>query len=96
MDDFGSGYSSLNSLQDFNFDVVKIDMKFMRTLDTNTQTPKIVRSIVDMIRSLGLRSLVEGVETESQLSFVQDVRVDMAQGFLFSKPIPIEDLKFSA
>ena len=71
-------------------------MKFMRTLDTNTQTPKIVRSIVDMIRSLGLRSLVEGVETESQLSFVQDVRVDMAQGFLFSKPIPIEDLKFSA
>ena len=96
MDDFGSGYSSLNSLQDFNFDVVKIDMKFMRTLDTNTQTPKIVKSIVEMIRSLGLRSLVEGVETESQLSFVQDVRVDMAQGFLFSKPIPIEDLKFSA
>ena len=96
MDDFGSGYSSLNSLQDFSFDVVKVDMKFMRTLDSNDQTPTIVKSIIEMIRNLGLRSLVEGVETEKQLEFIKDAKVNMAQGFLFSKPVPLEDLKFSA
>ena len=94
LDDFGSGYSSLNSLQEFNFDVVKVDMRFMRTLGTNPQTKIIVNSIIEMTKNLGLRSLVEGVETEYQYEYIREIGVDMAQGFLFSRPVPIDELKF--
>ena len=94
LDDFGSGYSSLNSLQDFRFDVIKVDMKFMRTLESNPQTSIIVKSIIEMTKSLNLRSLVEGVETQTQYDFISEIGVDMAQGFLFSRPVPIEELKF--
>ena len=95
LDDFGSGYSSLNSLQDFTFDVIKVDMKFMRTLESNPQTSIIVKSIIEMTKSLNLRSLVEGVETQTQYDFINEIGVDMAQGFLFSRPVPIDDLKFN-
>ncbi len=94
LDDFGSGYSSLNSLQDFKFDVVKIDMKFMRTLETKRETSIIVSSIAEMVSALGLRSLTEGVETRFQYEFIKEVHIDMAQGFLFSRPVPIEELTF--
>jgi EAL domain-containing protein (putative c-di-GMP-specific phosphodiesterase class I) len=96
LDDFGSGYSSLNSLQEFNFDVIKVDMKFMRTLESNPQTGIIVTAIVQMTKNLGLRSLVEGVETDTQYDFIKNAGVNMAQGFLFSRPVPLEELDFSA
>ena len=96
LDDFGSGYSSLNSLQEFNFDVIKVDMKFMRTLESNPQTGIIVTSIIQMTKNLGLRSLVEGVETDNQYDFIKNAGVNMAQGFLFSRPVPIEELDFTA
>ncbi len=92
LDDFGSGYSSLNALQDFDFDVIKVDMRFMRTLDNKPQTAVIVTSIIDMVKNLGVKSLVEGVETKDQYKFLQNIGTDMAQGFLFSKPVPIEEL----
>ncbi len=92
LDDFGSGYSSLNALQDFDFDVIKVDMRFMRTLDNKPQTAVIVTSIIDMVKNLGVKSLVEGVETNDQYKFLQNIGTDMAQGFLFSKPVPIEEL----
>ena len=95
LDDFGSGYSSLNSLQDYSFDVIKVDMRFMRTLSDRPQTAVIVTSIVDMVKNLGVKSLVEGVETKEQYDFLQNIGTDMAQGFLFSKPVPKEDLDFS-
>lgn len=94
LDDFGSGYSSLNSLQDFNFDVIKVDMKFMRTLETSPQTKIIVKSIIEMTKNLKLRTLMEGVETETQAKFIRDIGVDMSQGYLFSRPVPIDELKF--
>ena len=94
LDDFGSGYSSLNSLQDFNFDVIKVDMKFMRTLETSPQTKIIVKSIVEMTKNLNLRTLMEGVETENQARFIKAIGVDMSQGYLFSRPVPIDELKF--
>ena len=92
LDDFGSGYSSLNVLQDFTFDVIKVDMRFMRTLERSPETEVIVRSIIEMSKNLGLRSLVEGVETRKQYDFLKRIGTDMAQGFLFSKPVPIEEL----
>ena len=94
LDDFGSGYSSLNSLQDFKFDVIKVDMRFMRTLENKPETSIIVSSIIDMARCLGIRSLTEGVETDYQYDFIKMIHVNMVQGFLFSKPVPIEELKF--
>ena len=92
LDDFGSCYSSLNSLQDYNFDVIKVDMRFMRTLSDKPQTAVIVTSIIDMVKNLGVRSLVEGVETKEQYDFLHNIGTDMAQGFLFSRPVPINEL----
>lgn len=93
LDDFGSGYSSLNALQDFNFDVIKVDMSFMRKLFDNPQASVIVTSIINMIKDMKTKSLVEGVETEEQYNFLKDIGTDMAQGFLFNKPVPIEELE---
>ena len=95
LDDFGSGYSSLNSLQDFSFDVIKVDMKFMRTLESNPQTKIIVKSIIEMTKNLKLRSLMEGVETQYQYDFIKKIGIDMAQGFLFSRPVPLEQLNLN-
>ena len=69
-------------------------MKFMRNLERNPQTSIIVASIIDMAKCLGIKSLTEGVETEYQHEFINTMHVNMAQGFLFSKPVPISELKF--
>jgi EAL domain-containing protein (putative c-di-GMP-specific phosphodiesterase class I) len=68
----------------------------MRTLESNPQTGIIVTAIVQMTKNLGLRSLVEGVETDTQYDFIKNAGVNMAQGFLFSRPVPLEELDFSA
>ena len=86
MDDFGSGYSSLNVLKDYDFDVIKIDMEFMRKFDDRAKT--IVRSICEMAHSLHIRTVAEGVETKEHYDFLKDVGCTYAQGYLFSKPVP--------
>jgi diguanylate cyclase (GGDEF)-like protein len=90
MDDFGSGYSSLNLLKDYEFDVLKIDMVFLRDMDKNTRARKIVRSVVDMAKNLGLKTLVEGVETTSQRDFMREIGCDFIQGYLFGRPEAID------
>ncbi len=90
MDDFGSGYSSLNLLKDYDFDVLKIDMEFLRGMEGNKKSRTIVRSIADLARGLSMSTLVEGVETEEQFAFLESVGIDRAQGFLFSQPVPYE------
>lgn len=90
MDDFGSGYSSLNVLKDYNFDVIKIDMEFMRKFDHRSKT--IVSSICEMAGSLGMRTVAEGVETQEQYEFLKSVGCTYAQGYLFSKPLPAEEI----
>ena len=92
MDDFGSGYSSLNLLKDYDFDVLKIDMEFLRGMEGNEKSRTIVGSIIQLSQSLGMQTLVEGVETESQFEFLRTVGADKAQGYLFSQPIPYEDV----
>lgn len=90
MDDFGCGYSSLNLLKDYDFDVLKVDMEFLRDMEGNQRSKTIVQSVIDMAKTLGIRTLVEGVETRSQRDFLRSAGCDMMQGYLFSKPIPLD------
>lgn len=92
MDDFGSGYSSLNLLKDFDFDVLKIDMEFLRGLSESARTRDIVVSVVDMAKKIGIRTLAEGVETEEQANFLLSIGCELQQGFYYSKPMPPNEM----
>ena len=89
MDDFGSGYSSLNVLKDFEFDEIKIDMKFIQ--DFSVKARRIVMSVIDMAKEIGIQTLAEGVETEEQLEFLKTIGCEKVQGYLFGKPLPGEE-----
>ncbi len=91
MDDFGSGYSSLNALNDYNFDLVKIDMVFIRHLDDGPLNRLLIPEIVKVAHKLGLTVLAEGVETEEHRDFLRDAGCDLLQGFLFSKPVKLDE-----
>lgn len=92
MDDFGSGYSSLNNIKDYVFDVLKIDMAFLRSFETNPKTRVVVRSIVNMAKEIGMHTLAEGVETEDQFEFLREIGCEKVQGYLFSPPIPLDKM----
>ena len=97
MDDFGSGYSSLNVLKDINFDIIKLDMRFMSNKEKNERGSIILSSVVGMSAKLQMAIIAEGVETESQADFLRDIGCEIIQGFFYSKPISeidfIEKLK---
>lgn len=90
MDDFGSGYSSLNVLKDYQFDEIKLDMAFLSTFDEKSK--KIVKSIILMAKEIGVQILAEGVETEEQFRFLRDAGCERVQGYFFSRPLPWEEL----
>lgn len=90
IDDFGSGYSSLNLLRDIPFDVLKIDRGFLDKTATNESGKWILRKIVEMSEGLNVRVICEGVETQEQADMLLDIGCIYAQGFLYSRPIPIE------
>lgn len=88
MDDFGSGYSSLNVLQALNFDELKLDRDFFKADKRDVEKQKkIIHKIVELSRELSIRTVAEGVETLDQLKFLESIHCDIAQGFYFSKPI---------
>lgn len=89
MDDFGSGYSSLNMLKDINIDILKLDLRFLDK--TNQKSRDILESIVQMAKWLNLRIIAEGVETKSQVDFLLDIGCEYAQGFYFYKPMPLKE-----
>ncbi len=89
MDDFGSGYSSLNVLKDFMFDELKIDMRFLS--DFSTRSRKILASVVNMAKEIGIQTLAEGVETEEQFAFLRNIGCEKVQGYLFGRPMPYEE-----
>ena len=94
MDDFGSGYSSLNTLREFPIDVIKIDLKFLTNFNNGAEGDKgrtIIESIVSMAKRLNLGIVVEGTETIEQVNFVKSIGCETAQGYYFSKPIPADD-----
>lgn len=90
IDDFGSGYSSLNLLRDMPFDVLKIDRGFLDKTETSDPGKWILRKIVEMAEGLGVRVICEGVETPEQVKMLLEIGCIYAQGFLYSRPIPIE------
>ena len=91
MDDFGSGYSSLNMLTEIPIDVLKLDMKFIQTEITRPAGQGILRFIVDLARWMKLSVVAEGVETREQLERLQNDGCDYAQGYYFAKPMPVEN-----
>ena len=91
MDDFGSGYSSLNNLQMYDFDEIKIDMNFLRDFDTNDKSKVIIATIVHMAKLLGIHTLCEGVETKEQFEFLKKIGCEKIQGYYFGKPKPVEE-----
>ncbi len=92
IDDFGMGYSSFSHLQKFDFDFLKMDQYFVRHLHESDSNKEITRSIIQMAHNLKLRVIAEGVETETQRTFLQENNCDKCQGFLISKPLPPSEL----
>lgn len=91
MDDFGSGYSSLNMLKDLSIDVLKIDMKFIDDLENSERATNIMFSIIRMAQALEMDTIAEGVETESQYEMLSCMGCGCIQGYYFSKPLPAEE-----
>jgi EAL domain-containing protein (putative c-di-GMP-specific phosphodiesterase class I) len=92
IDDFGTGYSSLAHLKRFSVNTLKIDKSFVRDLEVDSADAAITTAIIAMGNSLNLRVIAEGVETEGQLSFLSENNCDEVQGFLFSTPLPSEQV----
>lgn len=91
MDDFGSGYSSLNVLKDYHFDEIKIDMAFLSSFTEKAKD--IIKSTVRMAKDIGIHTLVEGVETEEQLQFIRSIGCEKIQGWYYGKPMPLSELE---
>ena len=92
MDDFGSEYSTLNLLEELDFNLIKIDMKFMRNMAAGEKNHIIVSNAIRMIRELGSGTLMEGVETEEQEKMLRDMGCELLQGYLFNKPISLDQI----
>ncbi len=93
MDDFGSGYSSLNLLKDMPVDVLKIDMMFLSKSRNEYKAKTIVQNIIHLSDELGIGSLTEGVETPNQYQILSDMGCKLFQGYYFAKPMPVEDFE---
>jgi EAL domain-containing protein (putative c-di-GMP-specific phosphodiesterase class I) len=91
IDDFGTGYSSLSALQQFPIGTLKIDQSFVRNAANDPEDATIVRTIIEMGRSLGLLVLAEGIETEEQREFLLRNGCQFGQGRLFGQPIPADE-----
>ena len=93
IDDFGSGYSSLNMLKDMPVDIIKIDMGFLNRSQVNDRAQKILHNIINMNSDLGIVSLTEGVETDEQYRMLLDMGCRLFQGYHFAKPMPVNEFE---
>ena len=93
LDDFGSGYSSLNTLKDFQFDVMKIDMGFLHGFDKNPKAKSLLNYVVSLAKSMDMNSLTEGVETQEQAQFLKSVGCGRLQGYYYGKPMSVTELR---
>ena len=92
MDDFGSGYSSLDVLQQIRFDLIKFDMRFMEAFDAGDESKIILTELMNMAISLGTETVCEGVETADQVEFLREIGCTRIQGYYYGKPIPFEGI----
>lgn len=89
MDDFGSGYSSLNVLKELKFDSIKLDKEFLCGFEENPRAQKVIEGAIGMIKTLGVKVVTEGVETREQADFLRRCGADLAQGYFFSRPVTV-------
>ena len=92
MDDFGSGYSSLYALQYFDFDLIKLDMSFMRSFNTSEKIHVVLKEMMMLAIKLGVDTVAEGVENEEQIAFLREVGCDKVQGYYYSKPSSVDTI----
>ena len=92
LDDFGSGYSGLNILKEYEFDMMKIDMGFLRNFSSTPKTKPILKNIVTLANDIGMHTLSEGVETEDAYEYLKSIGCERIQGYLFGKPMPKEEI----
>lgn len=93
IDDFGTGYSSLNYLVNYPIDFLKIDQSFVRNIQSQSNDVSIVKAIIFIAHSIGLKVVAEGVETEEQLNLLRELECDDVQGYLISKPVQCEEVR---
>lgn len=91
IDDFGSGYSSLNLIKDICADVLKIDRAFLNNAETNQRAWIVLKNVVELAKGLDMSVVVEGVETENQAALLKEVGCTTAQGYLYAKPMPVSE-----
>ncbi len=91
LDDFGSGYSSFSAIHDYDFDVIKLDIGFVRHIGESERSDSVIRTIIDLAHTLGSKVVAEGAETKEQVDFLTENHCDYIQGYYFSKPLPEEE-----
>ncbi len=93
MDDFGSGFSSLNSLKDIPLDIIKLDAGFFNISDNDERSSSIIEDTIKMAKHLNMKTVAEGIETRPQVDFLHSLGCDMIQGYYFSRPMPIDEFE---
>ena len=92
IDDFGTGVSSLAQLQRFPVDIIKVDRSFVQVAEDDAKGSAIAANVVSLAHALGLLAVAEGIESEEQLTSMRELDCDLAQGFLFARPVPAAEL----
>lgn len=92
IDDFGTGHSSLACIHEFPIDVLKIDRSFMANLETDPNLITVLRTVTELARNLGVQVVAEGIETKAQLELLRSLSCEFAQGYLFSRPLPADEI----
>lgn len=93
MDDFGSGYSSLNTLKDLDIAELKLDKEFLSEQSTSPRGKMVIESMIHLARALSITTVAEGIENEGQLAFLESIHCDIGQGYYFAKPIPVDQFE---
>jgi EAL domain-containing protein (putative c-di-GMP-specific phosphodiesterase class I) len=93
LDDFGTGYSSLSYLQRFPVDTLKIDQSFVVGIDQYNECREIIRTILNLAATLGLDVIAEGAETAAQVDYLERLDCKFGQGYFFSRPLPLDELR---
>ena len=93
IDDFGSGYSSLNMLANMEVDIIKLDKEFLKDTEESSKSLVFIKYLIKMMKHMGYKVIAEGVETEEQLTFLHNAECDMVQGYYYARPMPIPDFR---